>query len=375
MLNILSIAPYQFLPSHNGGHKGISIFYRFFSRHVHLTAISTANNDLSLADGYELLPVLPNGRYRYADVFLFFTIKKIIKQKAITHLLLEHPYFGWLGILLKLFCGVKLIVHSHNIESVRFKSLGKKWWRIMWWYEKLVSQHGNTCFFKTKEDMDYAVLNYKLKPENCAVLTYGIEIDSVPSAEELASSKAYLRNKYAVSNEETIVLFNGLLSYAPNLIALNVILNEINPLLLLHPEFKYKLIICGKGLPDEYNQLKAFSTKNIIYAGFVDDITLYYKGADFMINPVIEGGGIKTKLVESLAYDLQVISTFSGAFGVNPEICDGRLILIKNNDWESFATALISTQKKPANLHLFFNHFFWDNIAKNSVAMINRPNS
>ena len=245
----------------------------------------------------------------------------------------------------------------------------------MWWYEKLVSQHGNTCFFKTKEDMDYAVLNYKLKPENCAVLTYGIEIDSVPSTEEIASSKAYLRNKYAVSNEETIVLFNGLLSYAPNLIALNVILNEINPLLLLHPEFKYKLIICGKGLPDEYNQLKAFSTKNIIYAGFVDDITLYYKGADFMINPVIEGGGIKTKLVESLAYDLQVISTFSGAFGVNPEICDGRLILIKNNDWESFATALISTQKKPANLHLFFNHFFWDNIAKNSVAMINRPNS
>jgi len=48
----------------------------------------------------------------------------------------------------------------------------------------------------------------------------------------------------------------------------------------------------------------------------VDDITLYYKGADMLINPVMDGGGIKTKLVEALGYSMNVVTTTSGAIGV-----------------------------------------------------------
>lgn len=89
----------------------------------------------------EFLPVLGKSRFRYINPFLFFSIRKIIREKS-THLLIEHPYYGWLGILLQLFCRVKLIVHSHNIEATRFKSTGKWWWGILWNYEKMGSSNG-----------------------------------------------------------------------------------------------------------------------------------------------------------------------------------------------------------------------------------------
>ncbi len=127
--------------------------------------------------------------------------------------------------------------------------------------------------------------------------------------------------------------------------------------------FKYKIIICGKGLPAAYDELKAFSAKNIIYAGFVDDINLYFKGADIFINPVIEGGGIKTKVVEALGYDLTVISTRSGAIGIPQSISGKKLYNITDSDWQGFANAILqadSIEKIPAS---FFEQFYWGNIA------------
>jgi len=84
-----------------------------------------------------------------------------------------------------------------------------------------------------------------------------------------------------------------------------------------------------------------YKEKNIIYAGFVDDINLYFKGADIFINPVIDGGGIKTKVVEALGYDLSVISTQSGAIGIPEEITGGKLLVLPDNDWTEFARKII----------------------------------
>ena len=53
-------------------------------------------------------------------------------------------------------------------------------------------------------------------------------------------------------------------------------------------------------MPKEYEDLK--DIKNLVYAGFVNDVDVYYKGADLFINPVNSGGGLKTKLVEAIGF-------------------------------------------------------------------------
>jgi glycosyltransferase involved in cell wall biosynthesis len=123
------------------------------------------------------------------------------------------------------------------------------------------------------------------------------------------------------------------------------------------------------------NELKNYLDKNIIYAGFVDDISVYFKGADVFINPVTDGGGIKTKLVEALGYNLNAVSTFNGAMGVDQTICNEKLFLTENNDWQEFAdkmeTAIDMDQSISSE---FFQHFYWKNIAAKAAEVIGNLN-
>lgn len=369
-VNILSLVPYKFLPPDMGGQKGIAFFNRYLSRHTNLTCVTIKNNNPSAIEGYNIKNILSNNSSRYFNPFYFFTLSRIIKEEKITHLVIEHPYYGWLGILLKWFSKVKLIVHSHNIEAQRFKSMDKWWWGVLWHYEKLTHRRANHNFFIQNNDKDYAVANFKLLPERCTMITYGFENSQIPTTVEKNIARELICNTHAIQQNEKLLLFNGTLGYKPNLDALDTILNKINPVLLSAVGYKYKIIICGSKLPSSYSGLTAHKEKNIVYAGFVDDINMYFKGCDIFINPVIDGGGIKTKIVEALGYDLSVISTKSGAIGIPEEIIGEKLKIVDDNDWIKFASSIINLNPSIHTPHPFFEHFYWDNIAIKAATAI-----
>jgi len=372
MINVLTIVSYPFLPPKMGGQKGIAMFYQFLAPKLNLTCITTTNNDAAEVKSYEVIRLLSSSRLRYINIFYFFSIRKIIHQKKISHLIIEHPYYGWLGLLLQWSTKVKLIIHSHNIESLRFKSTGKWWWKILWHYESFTHRRANCSFFIHDEDRNYAIEKFSLDPTKCFSITYGFELEQAPVASDKATARQTLCSKYGIAADETILLFNGTLDYRPNLDALDIILEKINPLLLADSGYKYRIIICGKKLPARYNELQPYAEKNILYAGFVDDITVFFKGADILLNPVTDGGGIKTKVVEALGYDLTVISTQSGAIGIPENICGGKLKLMADNDWDDFAREIRKVKSDSAIPKAFFNHFYWGNIAEKAAAAIQR---
>jgi hypothetical protein len=372
MLNILSIVSYNFLPPKMGGQKGIGLFYSFFGKQAHVTCVTTRSNDISFAGNYEVLNILSENKLRYANVFYFFTLKKIIRRKQITHLIIEHPYYGWLGILLKKFCKVKFIVHSHNIEALRFKSIGKWWWNILWQYEKFTHRKADTNFFITDEDRAFAIKNFGLDPSKCTTVTYGMELNAPPAALEKQKAKKEIRELYDIAPGDNILLFNGTLSYKPNRDAVDVIVRSINPRLAANKDFRYKIIICGKGLPEHYSNSNAAISKNIIYAGFVDDINIYFLAADIFINPVIEGGGIKTKIVEALGYNMNVVTTGSGAIGVPLSITGEKMKVVADGDWEDFTSSVVKCNTTAVIPKAFFDHFFWEGIAKKAADMLQK---
>ena len=370
-VKILSLVSYKIFPPDMGGQKGIAFFNRYLSKHANLTCVTIKSNSQFEKEGYAIKNILNNGPARYFNPFYFFTLSRIIKAEKITHLIIEHPFYGWLGILLKWFCKVKLIVHSHNIESLRFKSMGKWWWGILWHYEKHTHKNANQNFFIQETDREYAIANFKLNPKLCTVITYGFELSTAPGATEKRTAKEEIRKAYAIDFQEKIILFNGTLGYKPNLDGLDIILKKINPVLLTNKDSNYKIIICGNKLPPHYNELVDYKDKNIIYAGFVDDINLYFKAADIFINPVVDGGGIKTKVVEALGYDLSVLSTESGAIGIPPQITGGKLEILPDNDWNEFASRIILMDTDKTIASSYFEHFYWDNIAAKAAGIIN----
>jgi polysaccharide biosynthesis protein PslH len=372
-LNLLSIVSYRVFPAKLGGQKGIALFNEYLARHCNLICVTVKDNDPQYAIGYKLLNVLSNSPLRYINLFYFFKLRKIIKQEQVTHLLLEHPYYGWLGMLLKGLTGVRLIIHSHNIETTRWQSLGKWWWRILSMYEKMVHHAADYNFFIQDDDREYAVKTFGLQEEKCTSITYGIEWDSPPLPEERFRCKQVLQQQHNISAGTNIFLFNGTLDYAPNLQAVTIILEKINPL-LLQSSLSYKIIICGKGLPASLNELKEYAGSNIIYAGFVDDITLYFKGSDIFLNPVTDGGGIKTKLVEAIGYNTPAVSTKNGSTGVTKEDAGDLLRVTDDGDWQGFVQEITKTvaagiTTTPAS---FYNKFYWGNITNKAISFISR---
>lgn len=369
MANVLSIVTYKIFPAKLGGQKGIALFNEYFSKYENLFCFTVKENDPSLAS-YKVFNLLSNHRLRYINIFYFGLIKKIIKDNSITHVIVAHPYYGWMALLLRYFCKVKVIVHSYNIEAERFRTIGKWWWKILWHYEKFIHQKADFTFCITAEDREYFTKNYKIPFEKSKVITYGISWKRIPSAGEKTEAKNYLLKKYSLSSGARLFLFNGTLDYAPNLNAIKNIIEKINPLFITK-NLDYKIIICGKGLPVEMNELRDYSDQNIIYAGFVDDISTYFKGVDVFINPVNDGGGIKTKLVESLGYNLNVVSTLNGAIGVDKNIYNGKLFLSENTDWETFADKMeIALEFHQDISPEFFEHFYWENIVSKAADVI-----
>ena len=368
--NIASLVSYQVYPAKMGGQKGIALFYQYLSKLVPITIISTRNNVPAANDRIRFVPALSNAKIRYINPLLFFTVRRFIKKNNITHLILEHPYYGWLGLFLKWFSKIKLIVHSHNIEALRFKSMGRWWWGILWHYEKLIHRKADLSFFIQDDDRKYAIEKFNLKPGKCVTITYGIEIENPPSAAEKRAAGNVIRERYGIAADKKIMLFNGTLDYKPNQDALDIILNKLNPLLLENTDFSYTIIICGNRLPAAYKNLEAYAGKNIVSAGFVDDISVFFKGADIFINPVIDGGGIKTKVVEALGYDLSVISTQSGAIGIPVSITGDKMTVIAGEDWSSFAAQVPLMDSHASIPQKFFDHFYWGNIAAKAFESI-----
>jgi glycosyltransferase involved in cell wall biosynthesis len=366
-VHLASVVSYKILPAVLGGQKGIALFCKYISRHAQFTCITTRNNEARFAEGYEVVNVFSTSPLRYVNPFYFFTLRSIIRQKKITHMILEHPYYGWLGILLKWFTGVKLVIHSHNMEGLRWKTLGKWWWKILWHYEKQVHRQADYNFFIQDSDRLYAIQHFRLQPARCTTVTYGIEWNALPSLQEKEAAREILLQRHGIPADHYLLMFNGAFAYTPNLKALERILNQINPVLQKRSAFNYTILICGKDIPAS---LTSQTYPNVVFAGFVDDIITYFKGTDVFMNPITEGGGIKTKLVEAMGYDLNTVSTTHGAIGIDPGICNGKLQV--TDDMETgFAEKIYQLASyKVSTPPEFFEHFYWDNIVKKAVRFI-----
>ncbi|WP_276501749.1 glycosyltransferase family 4 protein [Terrimonas pollutisoli] len=372
MIRIASLVPYRVMPAKMGGQKAIYFFLKYFSRHCDVICYTTKNNSEQSHEPFIVKKILGTHNLRYINPAYFFKLKSEFRKEKITHLLMEQPYYGWLAILLKITTGVKLIIHSHNIEGLRFRSTGKWWWRIMTWYERTVHKNADFNFFITEEDLLHGVKNFGIPKEKCAVITYGSEKNAPPSIEEKKAAKKEICKQLGIAGDNYLLLFNGALNYLPNKKGLDYILKHINPMLLQQKDIRYTIIICGPLLSPEYNELKDYRDRNIVYAGFVNEIDTYFKAADIFINPVTDGGGIKTKLVEALAAGCSAVSFVNGAIGVPAAITGNKLRIVPDYDSKAFCKNIIAAAESvedriPMD---FFNHFYWDNIARQASDII-----
>jgi polysaccharide biosynthesis protein PslH len=361
---MLCVVPYTFLPPTNGGGYGIYFQHKNLSKHAQLFVAGTEENQFNESSQGEPVLKFSSSRFRYINPLLIFKINRVISQHQIQVIKLDHPYMAWLLIPLLRFKKIPLIIRSHNIEYNRFRDLGKKWWTIMKWYELWAYKNAHQVWFVTKEDRK-EIENRLGENENKFIdFPYGTELTEAPTDRTLYRNQ--ILSKHDIPSSAKILLFNGALNYKPNRDGLDRILHTLLPI-LEQQEMDFRILICGSKLPPEYNNLSAYKSRRIIYAGFVDHVDHYFKAADVFMNPVLGGGGVKTKLVDAIAFGTPSVSTANGAIGLYTNTTGDMLHVVEDNDWNQFAETVLLTMKKnipPSTPQSFYAYYNWESNAK-----------
>lgn len=124
-------------------------------------------------------------------------------------------------------------------------------------------------------------------------------------------------------DEEPDTLFHiGSMDWRPNEEGIRWFLKEVWP--AVHREIPgVKLYLAGRKMPDDLMQLQM---DNVIVVGEVPDSAYFMASKQLNIVPLLAGSGIRVKIIEAMAMRKVVITTRTGAEGI--QYTDGENILI-----------------------------------------------
>jgi polysaccharide biosynthesis protein PslH len=365
--SVLSLVSYRVFPPLMGGQKCVVDFYEHLSAYANITLAVSKDNKPEQHSNYQVAPFLFNHWGGDFNLIYIFRLLKLIKNNKVDFIIIEHSYFGFLGIILRFFSKRKVIIRMHNIEGHRFRDMQKFWWWIYLRYEKWVCIKADHLWFTASTDYHFAMNEWKIDTAKCSTLFYGIDNSEIPSYFEKANCRKSLIDKHALNENTKLFLFNGTLDYIPNTDALRIIIHELLPRLAKR-HLGYRIIICGNRITDEWqDELEQYP--EIIFEGFVTDIATYYKGCDCFINPVTLGSGLKTKLVEALANNIDIISVESSTLAIDAIYSDQKIKLIEDYDWDAFVLAMCeqSNLSKKDTPTAFYKAFNWQQIIQKAL--------
>lgn len=362
-LKILSIAPEPLCPPVSGDQKGVFGYLNALGQISKLTVITGVNSTMPECN-FELKPIVPRSAFKRISRVNYKIIYDQVVDIKPDVIILEQPVLGWMGTLSKK-TGVPVFLHSQNIEYLRSMSTGRWWWPAMFEWERFAMKMSKGAFFTTDQDRQIAISKFSLSPDKCFLKPYGIDETKLSRPDK--DERAKVLSRHGINPEDKIFMYFGVLKYLPSIEALSIIIDEIRPRLQKMLGDNFKILICGGGLSKEYqHRFDDLAKENIVYAGFVDDINEYIRSSDVVMNPAMQSGGIKTKVIEAIGQNKAVVSTAMGATGIDTTVCGNKLQVVLDNNWGQFASALVNalaiTDDTP---QAFYNKYSWQGIAQN----------
>lgn len=183
-------------------------------------------------------------------------------------------------------------------------------WRRMASYEARMVEKFNACLVSSAADQRF--LRRFLPNAKISVVPNGVDTE-------------YLMPMNGEANED-ILLFTGLMSYPPNIDAVEFFCLEILPLILsVLPSAR--LYIVGRGAGPRVTRLAAHHGVHV--TGPVEDMRPYFSKASVVVVPLRNGGGTRLKILEALAMGKAVVSTSVGAEGL--EVQDGEHLILADS--------------------------------------------
>lgn len=218
--------------------------------------------------------------------------------------------YGKLAKILKnRFPNIKIITFFHNVE-IQYARSYLKWWKIKSWYyyylakinEKNSVIFSDYIFTITKNDSVLLYEEYNHKASE--IMSFSIQ--NLINKDILNS---LIKTNKKISKKECLFVGSN---FFGNTEGLNWFIKEILPYTDIH------LTIVGNGMSNMF-----IKTDKIDVYDFVDDLSIFYRQTDFVVLPIISGGGMKTKTAEAMMWGKAIIGTNNSFIGYEIKECHG----------------------------------------------------
>jgi polysaccharide biosynthesis protein PslH len=272
---------------------------------------------------------------RYQSKDFSFAIRKLLAEHNYGAILFQHGYIaqyakGALGNIrpdcIKVASPEVLESRAFLKKSQLAKNLLLRWLlkresRILDIAEtEAFNQFDHVAFFSTEDERHFRTHGGRV---HTSIVNLGIQVERYP----------YTPKIRAQADSPFVLAFFGAFSWFANSDALEYLIRDI------WPEIQQAmpnavLRIAGRGIPEGIIKL---STDRLQILGRVDSIEAFLADVDVVLSPIRIGGGIRLKILESLAYGKPVISTTIGMEGLHESVAS--LVAIANTPKEFAAQA------------------------------------
>jgi len=219
-----------------------------------------------------------------------------IKANRIEAVVSTSLISGLHGALLSLLTGLPFWMDEHNVEWHCSKRYGHKFWWLIYLLEGFILRCARWVTCVSEEDRERLCRHFRLDKDRVRVAPNGVDYPKLSAVQSAPEKRLHTR-----------VLFFGVLDYPPNRVAVEVLGEEVAP--LLEPEVE--VLVAGRGGDD----LRARYPR-LTFTGFVDDIHKLVRDCDGLVVPILAGGGTRMKILETVACGRPVVSTERGAEGI-----------------------------------------------------------
>jgi len=349
---ILFITPYDFRNPQSGGENRMNAIFSAMSKFHEIRLVTRGET----SHVHRSVDAILNKKGRVAQIFnikLFSMLWHEIRNRDIEVIFVSTLWSSFIGVMLKLFTGRRLVLDDHNIEFIRFLRTGNLLFPFIYLLELVVAAIADTVILVSEHDASLARKYLLVRKRKILVISNGFKKE-----EEL--HRINFKEKFGLEiHGQKKVLFYGELDYQPNKEALTVINRYIAPAMMRENAV---ILVAGRGEKPE-------SEKNIHYLGFVRNIQDLIHSVDLVIVPLKSGSGTRLKILESIGAGTRVLSTEIGAEGIKKSIAGDNLDIVADNDWDAFIKKLRENlgKGKSKTPPEFYSAYLWNNTLNESL--------
>jgi glycosyltransferase involved in cell wall biosynthesis len=267
------------------------------------------------------------------------------------------------GIILTKLLKKAVVLDTHCVNKIlalNFRNRNRLVYltRTVLWdlLERFATRHSTLIIVVSTKEQLFVQREYSIRESRIFVVPNVIDTPKPIQKEKLLT----LQKDLNIENK-TLVTFVGNLTSIQNRDAVEYVIN------ILAPFFWQKrrdvlFLIVGKGK-------EAFKhyPPNVLFLGFVEEVTPYLAFSDICIAPLRVGSGVKTKVLEYMAYGRSIVTTPIGIEGLE-EYVD--LFPVQITSVEDFKDTLLAeivkkrTEKRPdvSNIFITLHNIFEDRL-------------